>query len=622
MNPGTARRVRRRRMVVAAVVTAACFLTLFSRLVHLQVAERPAYAARAEANRLRELPIEAPRGRILDRAGRVLADTGAAWRVRLDRRVPNDRRAALLARVAPVLGVPISRLQGRVADPAADPVAPITLLDDAPEDVVLALRERQADFDGVEIDSHPVRRYPHQRLAAHVLGTLGPAPGPAQTGRRGASGVEAAYDHLLAGRPGESRIEVDSAGRPVRTVGERLAVPGQDLQLTLDLDAQSAAEQALADGMALARSGSAGAVNPAPGGAVVALDLRDGSVLALASAPTFDPAALAGRIPAGTWAALHDPAAHAPLTNRAIQGLYAPGSTFKPVTALAGLASGLITPTTVVDDRGTYRLGSRSLQNAQGRAYGRVDLARAMAVSSDVYFYGVGDRMARLAGGTTDDGPIQDFARRLGFGRPTGIDIGPEAAGRVPGPLSRREHSAGRGSGDPGGRWYPGDTVNLAIGQGDLLVTPLQLASAYATLATGVVPPPPRVVGGPHLPALAGARPVTAGDRERPAGIDPGARHAVMAGLLRAVGTREGTAATAFAGFPLDGVPVLGKTGTAQVNGKADTALFAAVAPAHDPRYVVVALVEESGFGSVIAAPVVRKVLEVLTGVGPTPERR
>jgi penicillin-binding protein 2 len=374
--------------------------------------------------------------------------------------------------------------------------------------------------------------------------------------------------------------------------------------------------------VACSSGGRAGAVNPAPGGAVVALDLRDGSVLALASAPTFDPAALAGRIPAGTWAALHDPAAHAPLTNRVYQGLYAPGSTFKPVTALAGLASGLITPATVVDDRGTYRLGSRSLPNAQGRAYGRVDLARAMAVSSDVYFYGLGDRMARLAGGTTDDGPIQDFARRLGFGRPTGIDIGPEAAGRVPGPVSRREHSARRASGDSSGRWYPGDTVNLAIGQGDLLVTPLQLASAYAMLATGVVPPPPRVVGGPHLPALAGAGPVTAGDRERPAGIDPGARHAVMAGLLRAVGTREGTAATAFAGFPLDRVPVLGKTGTAQVNGKADTALFAAVAPAHDPRYVVVALVEESGFGSVIAAPVVRKVLEVLTGVGPTPERR
>ncbi|HYH49716.1 MAG TPA: penicillin-binding protein 2 [Acidimicrobiia bacterium] len=616
-----ARRVRRRRMVAAALVTVSCFLTLFSRLVHLQVAERPAYAARAEANRLRELPIEAPRGRILDRTGRVLADTGAAWRVRLDRRVPKDRRADLLQRLAPVLGVPVSQLQARVADPAADPVAPVTLIDGAPEDVVVALRERQADFDGVEVDSHPVRRYPHERLAAHVLGTLGAAPGPGRAGRRGGSGVEAAYDHVLAGQPGESRIEVDSVGRPVRTVGERLPVPGRDLHLTLDLDVQTAAERALAEAMALARSGSAGAVNPAPGGAVVALDLRDGSVLALASAPTFDPAALAGRIPARTWAALQDPAAHAPLTNRVLQGLYAPGSTFKPVTALAGLASGLITPQTVVDDRGKYRLGSRSLQNAQGRAYGKVDLARAMAVSSDVYFYGLGDRMARLPGGTTDDGPIQDFARRLGFGRPTGIDIGPEAGGRVPGPASRREASERRLSAVRDGRWYPGDNVNLAIGQGDLLVTPLQLASAYAALATGVIPPRPRVVGEPGGAARAGAA-AAAPVQRATAGIDPGARHAVLTGLLRAVGTKEGTAAAAFAGFPVDRMPVLGKTGTAQVNGKADTALFAAVAPAHDPRYAVVAVVEESGFGSVIAAPIVRRVLEVLTGVGAPPERR
>jgi len=607
-----ARRIRRRRMVVVAVLTGCCFTALLTRLVHLQVAERPAYAARAEANRLREVPLEAPRGRILDRAGRVLADSGAAWRIRLDRRVPKAERAALLERLAPVLGVPAADLVARAGDPAADPVVPVTLLDDAAEDVVIALRERQAEFDGVEIDSHPVRRYPHRSLAAHVLGTLTGAPGPGRSDRPGASGVEAAYDRVLAGRPGEIRIEVDSSGRPVRSVGERAAVPGRDLRLTIDLDVQAAAEQALADGMALARSGPLGAAAAtAPGGAVVALDLRDGSVMALASAPTFDPTALAGRIPTATWAALHDPAAHGPLTNRALLGLYAPGSTFKPVTALAGLGTGVITPATAVDDRGTYRLGNRSLQNAQGRSYGKVDLVRALAVSSDVFFYGLGDRLARLPNGTTADGPIQDIAGRLGLGRPTGIDIGPEGAGRVPGPTSRREAHERRPSSVPDGRWYPGDNVNLAIGQGDLQVTPLQLARAYAALATGLTPPRPHVVAGPPDPGAPAA--------PSSVGIDPGARSAVLTGLLRAVGTREGTAAAAFAGFPLDRVPVLGKTGTAQVTGKADTSLFAAVAPANDPRYVVVAVVEESGFGSVVAAPIVRKVLEVLTGVSPPP---
>jgi penicillin-binding protein 2 len=602
----SARRVRRRRMVVVGILTVFCFSALLTRLVHLQVAERPAYAARAEANRLREVPVEAARGRILDRNGQVLADSGAAWRIRLDRRVPAAQRGPLLEQLAPVLGVSAADLRARTADPAADPVVPVTLLDDAPDDLVIALRERQAEFAGIEIDSHPVRRYPYSQLAAHVLGTLGASPGPGQVGRRGASGVEAAYEQTLAGKPGETRIEVDSAGRPVRKVGDRAPVPGGDLHLTIDLEAQAAAERALAAGMALARSGAPGAAAAtAPGGSVVALDVRDGSVLVLASAPTFDPAALAGRIPAATWAALHDPAAHAPLTNRALQGLYAPGSTFKPVTALAGLGRALITPATVIDDRGTYRLGTRSLQNAQGRSYGKVDLARALAVSSDVFFYGLGERLARLPGGTSTDGPIQDIAGRLGFGRPTGIDIGPEGAGRVPGPASRREARARRPGALPDGRWYPGDNVNLAIGQGDLLATPLQLARAYATLATGMVPPAPRVVAGPPVAAPA------------PSGLDPGARHAVLTGLLRAVGTKEGTAAAAFAGFPLDRVPVLGKTGTAQVMGKADTALFAAVAPANDPRYVVVAVVEESGFGSVVAAPIVRKVLEVLTGVGP-----
>jgi penicillin-binding protein 2 len=590
-------------MAVTAGLSILCFVALVTRLVHLQVAERPAYAARAQANRLRVVPVEPPRGQILDRAGRVLADSRSAWRVRLDRRVPAGDRTGLLERLAPVLGVPAAELAARVDDPAADRVVPALLFDDAPEDVVLALRERQAEFPGVEIDSHPIRRFPHGTLAAHVLGTLGGEPGPGRVGRRGASGVERACDEALAGRPGETRIEVDSAGRPVRTLGGRQAVPGHDVRLTLDLDVQSVAEQALAQGMAAARDGRTGNASlRAPAGSVVAVDVRDGSVLALASAPTFEPAALAGRIPAGVWAALHDPAAHAPLTNRALQGLYAPGSTFKPVTALAALGSGLITPATVVDDRGTYRVGARRLQNAQGRAYGKVDLARALAVSSDVYFYGLGDRLYAGPPATAADGPLQAIATRLGFGRPTGIDVGPEASGRVPGPGDRRAaHARSRGSvPDPG--WYPGDNVNLAIGQGDLLVTPLQLAGAYAALATGLTPPTPHVVADGRA---ASTRPS--------AGLDPAARQAVLAGLHRAVGTGEGTAAAAFAGFPLDRVPVAGKTGTAQVNGKGDTSLFAAVAPADNPHYVVVAVVEEGGFGSTVAAPIARRVLEALT---------
>lgn len=581
----------RRRVALAGMVTAACLLTLLARLVHLQVAERPAWAARSEANRARLVGVEAPRGRILDRDGRVLADHRPAYRVALDRALPNGLRRQVLARLAALLGVPEGDLVELLGDRRSSPLRPVPLADDVSEEVVVAIREWPERFPGVEIEPHPIRRYPHGTLAAHVLGTLGASGrGPGETGT---SGVEAAFDVVLRGDPGVDRLEVDSRNRVVRRLGGRPPRPGRDVRLTLDLDVQAAAERALAEAMAAARAPvSEGApAHPAPAGSVVALDVRDGSVLAMASAPTFDPSALAGRIRAEAWRALQDPAAHSPLTNRVLQGLYAPGSTFKPVTALAGLEAGVVSPGTMVDDRGAYRVGGRVFRNAGGRAHGPVDLARALAVSSGVYFYALGERLHEEAG----DGPIQDVAHRLGLGQPTGVDIGPEAVGQVPGPESRRE-----------GRWYPGDTVNLAIGQGELLLTPLQLAVTYAALATGGRPVPRLVAPGPGAISARFRPPV---DRIRAEN-----ESAVLAGLAAAVASPEGTAAAAFAGFPLDRVPVAGKTGTAQVTGKADTSLFAAVVPAGDPRYVVVAVIEEAGFGSAVAAPVVRRVIEALTG--------
>ena len=579
------RRPFRQRVAYAGVVTAVCFATLFARLLHLQVVERPAYAARADANRVHVVPLEAPRGRILDRAGRVLADHRPAYRVSLRRSLPASRRAAVLERLSPLLGVPAADLARRLDDRRTPAVLPAPLADDVGADVVVALRERPEQYDGVEIEAHPVRRYPHGRLAAHVLGTLGPAAAAAGPGRVGASGVEVARERELRGRAGAERLEVDSRGRVVGSLGREPPVPGADVRLTLDLDVQAAAEQALADAMALAAGTFA-----APAGAVVAVDVRDGAVLAMASAPTFDPAALAGRVDPALWQGLHAPGSHFPLTNRAVQGLYAPGSTFKPVTAIAGLEAGVITPATTVDDRGSYRVGGRTFRNAQGRAYGRVGLARALAVSSDVYFYALGERLHRA----TADGPVQGVARRFGLGAATGIDIGPEPSGRVPGPAWKRGAHDERPGAFPDPRWYPGDSVNLSIGQGDLVVTPLQLACAYAALGTGARPVP-------HVHAPAGPPSAVA--------VDPAHRAAILSGLAAAVADPEGTGARAFAGSP---VAVAGKTGTAQVAGKGDTALFAGLVPAGAPRYAVVAVVEEAGFGSVVAAPIVRRVAEAL----------
>ena len=572
MTPGHPPRSR-----LAGVVCALAFLSLLGRLVHLQVGERPALAARAADNRERSLPVEAPRGRILDRNGTVLAGNRVAYRVALSRSLPVARRPELLRRLAPLLGRSEADLARALENRRASPLAPIPLAEDVGPDVVLALREWPERYAGVEVQARPRRHHPYGALAAHVLGSVG------EDGGR--SGVERLHDATLAGRAGADRLEVDSRGRVVGRLGRRPPVPGRDVRLTVDLEAQAVAEAALAQHLAAARP-----LHPAPGGAVVALECVSGEVLALASAPGFDPAA---RAPAGPGDGA-SPEQHAPLVNRALQGLYAPGSTFKPVTALAGLAAGAVTPHTVIDDRGSYRVGGRVFRNAQGRAYGRVDLARGLAVSSDVYFYALGERLYRPEG----DGPVQAAARRLGLGSATGVDLAPEAAGRVPGPeWKRAAHQRGL---FPDPRWYAGDSVNLAIGQGDLLVTPLQLAVAYAALANGGPRPRPHVTAGAPTEPVAG-EPLPLGQRE-----------AVLAGLRAAVASPDGTASAAFAGFAARGVDVWGKTGTAQRSGRSDTALFAAVAAAGGRCVSVVVVAEEAGFGSAVAAPVARRVIEAI----------
>jgi penicillin-binding protein 2 len=570
---------RRRRVLALGAVSVTLFVTLFTRLGQLQLAQQPAYAARSQANRIRSVPIEAPRGTIVDRRGRVLVDNRWAHRLLLDPRLPASARAPVLARLSALLGVPEPTLAARLSDPRFRPPRPVPLADDLAEDVVVAIREHADELPGVVLERHPLRRYPHGSLAAHLLGTVGE--------RGGRSGVEAAFERLLGGRAGAERLEVDSRGQLLGALTTVAPRAGNGLRLTLDIDVQAAAEQALGERMVTAG---------APGGAVVALDVTDGSVLGMASAPAFDPAALTGSVSDAAWAALHDPAAHAPLNNRALQGLYAPGSTFKPVTALAGLETGAITAATVVEDRGALQVGGRLFRNARSKAHGRVDLRRALAVSSDVYFYALGPRLM----GQSE--PLPAMARRLGLGRPTGIGLGSERSGRVPDAAWKAQAHRRLPTAFPDPRWYPGDSVNLAIGQGDLLVTPLQLALAYAALGNG------GDVLQPRLTAPPGAAPTV---RSR-AGLDPAARQAVLDGLRAAVADPAGTAAAVFAGFPLDRFPVAGKTGTAQVAGHADTSLFAALVPAGAPRFAVVVVVEEAGFGSAVAAPVARRVIEAL----------
>ena len=338
----------------------------------------------------------------------------------------------------------------------------------------------------------------------------------------------------------------------------------------------------------------------------------------MASFPTYQPSAFAGGIPYSAYAQLTDPNGNLPLNNRAIQGQYAPGSTFKLITSVAALKSGLIQSTSTITDTGSFTLGDRRYQNALGKSYGTLNLSKAVTVSSDVFFYNLGSRFweSRKSLGNA----MQDTATQFGLGSKQGIGIAGEQPGRIPTPESRKKMHEERPDAYPEGNWYGGDNVNVAIGQGDTLVTPLQLANTYATFGNG------GTLYQPHL-----VRAVLNADGSVARAIDPkvlnkvdlpsSVRDSVQEGLQGAVSSPYGTAFSAFTGFDRTAFPVAGKTGTAQVTGKQDSAIFAGYGPIGDPQLAVSVVLEESGFGGTAAAPVGRQVFAQVAGQsvdGPT----
>jgi penicillin-binding protein 2 len=394
----------------------------------------------------------------------------------------------------------------------------------------------------------------------------------------------------------------------LRSLGKQPAVPGHDVLLTIDLEVQRVVEESLQQGLDAAHRAydtKQAKYLIGPAGSVVVLDPRDGSVLAMASWPSYDPNQFAGGISTTLFQQLQDPANNFPLNNRAIQGLYAPGSTFKLVTGLAALDRQVIAPTTTIDDTGSIAIGDRLFRNALGLSHGPVNMAKALKVSSDVYFYKLGEALYS----EKKPFPIQDTARALGFGKETGIELPFEADGRVPDPESRRKMHEANPEAFPYPDWFTGDTVNLSVGQGDLVVSPLQLANAYATFANGGTIWAPRVGGAIRDVTREEGTPV---EPRQTGKVDLPNRGAILEGLTQVVAAEDGTAFPAFAGFPLDRFPIAGKTGTAEVVGKQDTALFVGFGPADNPQYVVAAVMEESGFGASAAAPVVRRVFDGL----------
>lgn len=570
------------------------------RLWQLEILNGDDYLQQANDNRIAEIRVQPPRGKVVDRNGKVLVSN----RTRNELRVtpvelpsPGPELRSELSGLSQVTGISYRSLKRKLQPENADvPGGAVVLSQDLGLEKVFYLRENRDRFPGVDVERVFVRDYPRGYLAAHLFGNVGEVTAeqlklPRYRGLRqgdlvGQSGIEYEYDRFLRGAPGATRIQVDSLGNTRGTLADKPATAGQNVRLTIDSDLQATGEAAL---------GSFGLP-----GAFVAMDPRTGEILAMGSTPTFDPSIFTKPITESQYKQLTAKQNDAPLANRAIQGLYPTGSIFKLITATAGLEDGLIAPDTIVDDTGKLTVDTINFKNSGDKVYGPIDMVDALRVSSDVYFYKLG--LAAKASG--DGGQIQDWAKLYGLGETTGIDLPAETEGLVPNPQWRNQLYTEGLTDRP---WTDGDNVNLSVGQGDLQANPLQMAVAYSALANG------GTVVTPHLAQSIETVTGETIEEVRPAAkrqidFSPGTRETIMKGMEEALQDPTGTAYQVFGNWK---IKVAGKTGTAERGSDIpDQSWFAAMAPADDPEIVVVATVERGGFGADVAAPVVARILE------------
>ena len=605
------------RVAVISGIALVAFAVIFFRLWYLEVLSGEEYLAQAENNRVREIKIQAPRGEILDRNGKVLVEnrTALALQVRPDQLPQNNKKKNdLLKDLSKVAPIPYDKIKTQIRRQTKElPANPVTLARDVDRDLVYFLRERQDKFPGVSAEEVSVREYPNGALAAHLFGFVsevnqeqleepqfeGLDPGD----RIGATGVEAQYDSALRGRNGAIEVQVDAFGRPRgRQLSEVPPETGNNLVLTIDKKLQAAGEAAIA-----------GFGKPA---AFVAINPNDGAILAMGSYPSFDPSIYTPPVSFEQIEALTN-AADDPLFNKATQSAYPTGSTFKAITGTAGLEEGLITPSTVIQDSGVFEFGGRPWINAGEAAYGPVDMRRALEVSSDIYFYKLG-----IEAENNGQDAFQEWAGRFGFGSQTGIDLPSEAAGLVPTPEWRNElyeeftdpdSECGKDVVYDGVKcfetidraWTVGDNMNLSVGQGDLQATPLQLATAYAAIANGGDVVRPHVAQRVENPLGQTEEEFTPAPR-RELGASPENLAVMREGIHLAATGGSGTSSAIFGGYPID---VAGKTGTAETP-QGDQSWYASWAPFDNPEIVVVATIEGGGFGSEAAAPAVRQIYD------------
>jgi penicillin-binding protein 2 len=563
--------------------TSVGFLILLGQLWYLQILEGPRLSDLSEKNRIRIRPVAAPRGILFDRNGLALVDNRPAFTLSV---IPREMEnpGTVLARLSILLKIPYPELLEAVERVSPDSLMPVRVRRGLTLEEVTRVEEWRLELPGVTVEVEPQRAYPTSRFAAHLLGyvrEVGEEQLKQGRHRRGdmvgQGGLERLLDEYLRGRDGAERIEVDALGRAVRVLRRQEPASGAEVITTVDRRIQEVVERALGN----------------RAGAIVVLDPRTGDILAMTSNPAFDLDQFTGSLGREAWIRLvRDP--NAPLINRALQGQYAPGSIFKVVVTAAGLQEGTLTPMDRTYCNGEFRLGDRTFKDWKEGGHGHVDLHRALVQSCNIFFYRAGLKVGLEA--------IVRYARAFGLGAPTGIALPGEKFGLVPAVDPRR--------GRPGGSGQAGETVNLSIGQGRLLVTPLQVARMMAAVANGGILWKPRLVqrvDGPDGRLLYSEASEVTGHIE----LSPIVWEFLRAGLWGVV-NESGTGAAA----RLPGLEVAGKTGSAQTVARGggvrsqDHAWFAAFAPARDPEVVVVVLVEHGGRGGQAAAPIARKIFE------------
>jgi penicillin-binding protein 2 len=631
------------RLAVFGGLALVAFAVILFRLWYLQVLTGEQYVQQANANRARDLPIAAPRGQILDREGRTIVSSRTTNAVQI---VPSALppagapRRALYRRLGALLEMSPRAIESLVIKGRTTlPYAPVTIKTDAGQGPLTWLAERQNEFPGVTQQPVSIRSYGYRDVGAQALGYVGQVSkkelamrafaGVKQGTVVGQDGLEYYYDRYLRGAPGIARVEVNAEGYPVpSTLAPTQPTAGYSLKVTLDLPLERAAEKALIEGVEHAHA----AGKPANAGAFVAMNPRNGEVLAIGSYPSFDPNKFAKPLTKSDYDRLEGlsstpggEASPAPLTDRAVNGTYPTGSTFKPITAMGALEAGVMSPSAGLGAGSCITVSTQQFCNAGRTDYGPVGLVQALKVSSDTYFFEVGE-LANSHGEA-----IQQMAHKLGVGEPTGIDLPSEITGLVPTRAWRakvaaqelaceqRRHVSSCGISD-GRPWSVGDNMHLAVGQGDLLTSPLQMAVAYSTLAnafagggTGAVPRPHlgSEIDGPHGELIQ----TLSFPPRRHVTLNGGDLGLVMEGIHDAASQPGGTSASVWSGWNQSQHPVYGKTGTAQHAVGEDQSWYMCYLPDPTRPIVIAVTVERGGFGAETAAPIARLIASQWFGV-------